>query len=115
MTKKFNKGMEPALTELHGFALARIGENMTLPHVLDLGYLPALLRDHPAAVGPYLVCRDNFIARLYHQRTGYWQPNGHGLDPRSEEEKSGGARPASRGTGGSIRHRRCHPLPARAT
>ena len=79
-------GLEPALTELHEFALARIGENMTLPHILDLGYLPALLRDHPAAVVPYLVSRDDFIARLYHQRTGYWQPDGQGLDPRSPEE-----------------------------
>ncbi len=60
-----------ALTELHEFALARIGENVPLPHILDIGYLPALLRDHPAAVVPYLVSRDNFIARLYHQRTGY--------------------------------------------
>jgi len=81
-------GLEPALTELHEFALARIGENMTLPHILDLVYLPALLRDHPSAVVPYLVCRDHFIARLYHQRTGYWQPDGHGLDPRSPEETS---------------------------
>jgi glyoxylase-like metal-dependent hydrolase (beta-lactamase superfamily II) len=79
-------GLEPALTELHEFALARIGEGMTLPHILDLGYLPALLRDHSAAVVPYLVSRDNFIARLYHQRTGYWQPEGQGLDPRSQEE-----------------------------
>src|SRR5712691_8634760 len=81
-------GLEPALTELHEFALARLGENMTLPHILDLGYLPALLRDHPAAVVPYLVCRDHFIARLYHQRTGYWQPDGQGLDARSPEEKA---------------------------
>jgi hypothetical protein len=81
-------GLEPALAELHEFALARIGENMTLPHILDLGYLPALLRDHPAAVVPYLVSRDNFIARLYHQRTGYWQPDGQGLDPRSQEERA---------------------------
>jgi glyoxylase-like metal-dependent hydrolase (beta-lactamase superfamily II) len=81
-------GLEPALTELHEFALARIGENMTLPHILDLGYLPALLRDHPAAVVPYLVSRDNFIARLYHQRTGYWQPDGQGLEPRSQEERA---------------------------
>ena len=72
-------GLEPALTELHEYALARIGENMTLPHILDLGYLPALLRDHPDAVVPYLVCRDHFIARLYHQHTGYWQPDGQGL------------------------------------
>jgi glyoxylase-like metal-dependent hydrolase (beta-lactamase superfamily II) len=81
-------GLEPALTELREFALARIGENMTLPHILDLGYLPASLRDHPTAVVPYLVGRDCFIARLYHQRTGYWQPDGHGLDARSPEEKA---------------------------
>jgi|SRR5271165_598784 len=81
-------GLEPALTELHDLALARIGENMPLPNILDLGYLPALLRDHPAAVVPYLVSRDDFIARLYHQRTGYWQPGGQGLDPRSQEERA---------------------------
>jgi glyoxylase-like metal-dependent hydrolase (beta-lactamase superfamily II) len=81
-------GLEPALTELHQFALARIGENVPLPDILDIGYLPALLRDHPDAVVPYLVSRDNFIARLYHQRTGYWQPDGHGLDPRSQEERA---------------------------
>jgi hypothetical protein len=73
---------------LREFALARIGENTTLPRILDLGYLPPLLRDHPAAVVPYLVGRDDFIARLYHQRTGYWQPDGQGLDPRSPEEKA---------------------------
>jgi glyoxylase-like metal-dependent hydrolase (beta-lactamase superfamily II) len=81
-------GLEPALTELYEFALARIGENMPLPNILDLGYLPALLQDHPAAVVPYLVSRDDFIARLYHQRTGYWQPDGQGLDPRSQEERA---------------------------
>jgi hypothetical protein len=47
-----------------------------------------LLRDHPTAVVPYLVGRDCFIARLYHQRTGYWQPDGQGLDARSPEEKA---------------------------
>jgi hypothetical protein len=40
---------------------------MTLPHILDLGYLPALLQNHPVAVGPYLVSRDNFIAREQRQ------------------------------------------------
>ena len=81
-------GLEPALTELHERALARIGENMLLPHILDLRLLPALLQDHPAAIVPYLVSRDGFIARLYHQRTGYWQPDGQGLDPRSLEERA---------------------------
>src|SRR5690349_11924844 len=61
---------------------------MPLPHILDVGYLPPLLRDHPTAVVPYLATRDGFIARLYHQRTGYWQPDGQGLDPRSPEERA---------------------------
>jgi hypothetical protein len=47
-----------------------------------------LLRDHPAAVVPYLVSRDTFVARLYHQRTGYWRSDGQGLDPRSQEERA---------------------------
>jgi glyoxylase-like metal-dependent hydrolase (beta-lactamase superfamily II) len=81
-------GLEPALIDLHGFALARIDDGMPLPHILDVGYLPDLLRDHPAAVVPYLVTRDTFIARLYHQRTGYWKPDGRGLDPRSQEERA---------------------------
>ena len=81
-------GLEPALTELHEFALAKIDENLPLPNLLDIAYLPALLRDHPAAVVPYLVSRDDFIARLHHQRTGYWQPDGQGLDPRSERERA---------------------------
>jgi glyoxylase-like metal-dependent hydrolase (beta-lactamase superfamily II) len=81
-------GLEPALTDLYQFALDRISENTPLPHILDLGYLPASLREHPAAVVPYLVSRDCFIARLYHQRTGYWQPDGQGLDPRSPEERA---------------------------
>jgi hypothetical protein len=82
------RGLEPALTELHEFTLARIGENMLLPSILDLGYLPASLRDHPAAVVAYLVSRDCFIARLHHQRTGYWHPDGEGIDPRNPEERA---------------------------
>jgi glyoxylase-like metal-dependent hydrolase (beta-lactamase superfamily II) len=81
-------GLEPALTELREFALARISENVTLTAILDAGYLPALLRDHPTAIVPYLVGRDCFIARLYHQHTGYWGPDGQGLDARSPEEKA---------------------------
>jgi hypothetical protein len=77
-----------AAFQLHTFALARIGENLPLPRILDLGYLPPVLRNHPAAVVPYLVSRDTFIARLHHQRTGYWRPDGAGLEPRSQEERA---------------------------
>jgi glyoxylase-like metal-dependent hydrolase (beta-lactamase superfamily II) len=79
-------GLEPALTDLHEFVLARIGDNMTLPGILDLGHLPSVLRAHPAAVVPYVITRDHFTERLYHQRTGYWQPDAQGLEARSQQE-----------------------------
>ena len=40
-----------------------------------------MLREHPAAAGPYLIIRDHFVQRLYHQHSGYWQPDGQGLEP----------------------------------
>jgi hypothetical protein len=55
---------------------------------LARNHLPELLRDHPAAVVPYLVTRENFTARLYHQRTGYWQPDGHGLEPLTAGQRA---------------------------
>ena len=53
----------------------------SLPDILAGASLPAVLREHPAAVVPYLVTRDHFTERLYHQRTGYWQPDLRGLEP----------------------------------
>jgi hypothetical protein len=55
---------------------------------LDRCYLPGTLRDHPRAVVPYLVIRDRFAARLYHQRTGYWHPDGHDLHPFTTAEQA---------------------------
>jgi len=79
-------GLEAALTQLHGEVLAGIGRGRTLPDILAEASLPAVLRDHPAAVVPYLVIRDHFTERLYRQRTGYWQPDGQGLEPVTAAE-----------------------------
>jgi hypothetical protein len=38
------------------------------------------LRDAPAAVVPYLVTRDGFLKRLYHEHTGYWKTDGEGME-----------------------------------
>src|SRR5204862_1546982 len=38
------------------------------------------LRAQPAMVLRYLVVRDNFIRRLHAQRTGYWKPDGEGIE-----------------------------------
>ena len=72
--------IEPALRGLHQRARAGIGEGRTLVDVLHDNILPASLREHPTAVLPYLVMRDNFVKRVYHQSTGYWKPDGEGME-----------------------------------
>jgi len=71
-------GLLAALTELRDRSLAGIGHGLTLTRLLKASVLPDVLREHPAAVGPYLVIRDHFVQRLYHQHSGYWQPDEQG-------------------------------------
>ena len=79
-------GLEAALTQLHGEVLDGIRRGRTLPDILADASLPAVLREHPTAVVPYLVIRDHFTERLYHQRTGYWPLDGRGLEPSTAAE-----------------------------
>jgi glyoxylase-like metal-dependent hydrolase (beta-lactamase superfamily II) len=79
-------GLEAALTQLYDEVLDGIRDGRTLPDILEAASLPAVLRDHPMAVVPYLVIRDHFTERLYHQRTGYWQPDRRGLEPATAAE-----------------------------
>ena len=74
-------GLRSALTELRDRSLAGIGRELTLTRLLKASVLPEVLREHPAAVGPYLIIRDHFVQRLHHQHSGYWQPDGQGLEP----------------------------------
>jgi glyoxylase-like metal-dependent hydrolase (beta-lactamase superfamily II) len=74
-------GLQAALTQLHSEVLHGIRTGRTLPDILQEASLPAVLREHPTAVVPYLVIRDHFTERLHHQRTGYWQPDLAGLEP----------------------------------
>ena len=79
-------GVQAALTQLHAEVLDGIRHGRTLPDILAQASLPAVLRDHPAAVVPYLVIRDHYTERLYHQRSGYWQPDAQGLEPATAAE-----------------------------
>jgi glyoxylase-like metal-dependent hydrolase (beta-lactamase superfamily II) len=74
-------GLLAALTELRDESLAAIRRGQSLTSVLAASVLPEVLRSHPAAAGPYLVIREHFVQRLYHQHSGYWQPYGQGLEP----------------------------------
>jgi glyoxylase-like metal-dependent hydrolase (beta-lactamase superfamily II) len=73
-------GLEAALRALHGVILDNIRAARTLSETLQQNELPAVLRSQPAAVLPFLVMRDNVIARVYRQRTGYWQADGEGVE-----------------------------------
>jgi glyoxylase-like metal-dependent hydrolase (beta-lactamase superfamily II) len=78
---KIFPGLEAALRDLHTRVLRGIHEARTLVEILHQNALPDALRHHPAAVVPFLVMREHFVQRVYHQRTGYWQPGGEGLQP----------------------------------
>ena len=73
-------GLEAALHEVYQHTLQGIGEGKTLVQILHQNLLPGQLRSHPRAAVPFLVMREQFIKRVYLQRTGYWKPDGEGLE-----------------------------------
>ena len=73
-------GLLAAVRDLDGAVRAGIAGGLTLVELLQLNHLPEVLREHPAAVVPYLVTRDHFIQRVHRQRTGYWHPGGEGVE-----------------------------------
>lgn len=52
----------------------------TLGEILRRNHMPELLREHPDAVLPYLLVREGLIKRRHRQYTGYWQPDGEGVE-----------------------------------
>jgi glyoxylase-like metal-dependent hydrolase (beta-lactamase superfamily II) len=72
--------LEAALRDLNDIVVAAIGEGRTLAEILHRNHLPGLLQEHPPAVLPYLVIRDNLVKRVHHQRTGYWKSGGEGIE-----------------------------------
>src|SRR5262249_12321228 len=69
-----------ALQELHQRVRTAVSEGRTLAEILRDNILPASLREHPTAVAPFLVMRDNFVKRVYDQSPGYWKPDGEGME-----------------------------------
>jgi glyoxylase-like metal-dependent hydrolase (beta-lactamase superfamily II) len=82
-------GFEAALREIYARTLEGIRDGRILPEMLQENWLPASLRTNPNAVLPFLIMRDNFIQRLVHQRSGYWKPDGDGIEVLSPREWAG--------------------------
>jgi glyoxylase-like metal-dependent hydrolase (beta-lactamase superfamily II) len=73
-------GLRAALGELDRFIRAGIRSGQTLVELLHHNYLPSVLEAHQAAVVPFIVMRDNVIKRVHQQRSGYWKPDGEGVE-----------------------------------
>ena len=86
MTIEALPGIEAALHDLHEHVTAALEEGRELPEILGDNHLPAVLRDHPAAAIPYLLMRENFTKRVHHQGSGYWRPNGDGMEVFTRDE-----------------------------
>jgi glyoxylase-like metal-dependent hydrolase (beta-lactamase superfamily II) len=79
-------GLEVALRDVYAKTLQGIGQGNTLVEILHQNLLPSALRSHPQAVIPFLVMRDQFMKRVYYQRTGYWKPDGEGMEVFAPKE-----------------------------
>jgi glyoxylase-like metal-dependent hydrolase (beta-lactamase superfamily II) len=79
-------GFEAALRELYDRTLRGIDDGATVAEMLQQNWLPATPGSHPVAAMPFLVIRDNFIQRVVHQRSGYWKPDGEGIEVVSPQE-----------------------------
>jgi glyoxylase-like metal-dependent hydrolase (beta-lactamase superfamily II) len=77
-----------ALAELRAHTLAQLRAGRTESEALAEALLPERLRDSPDAVIPYLLMRDNLIGRLYQQRSGYWKPDGAGMEVYTRAEQA---------------------------
>jgi len=79
-------GLEVALRDVYEKTLQGIGQGHTLVEILHQNLLPSALRAHPQAVIPFLAARDQLIQRVYQQRTGYWKPDGEGMEVLAPKE-----------------------------
>lgn len=69
-----------ALESLRDAVAADLRDWHTLGQILRRNHMPELLREHPDAVLPYLLVREGMIKRMHRQHTGYWQPDGEGVE-----------------------------------
>jgi len=78
-----------AYAELRAHVEAGIAAGAPLTEILASARLPEVVRDHPEAAMPFLISWQQFAQRLQRQRTGYWQPDGDGLEARAPAEWAG--------------------------
>ena len=77
------QGLESALSTLARVVKADVRAGLSDATVIEKNVIPESLAHTPSAAIPYLVTRNQFIQRLFHQSQGYWGGEGEGLAPTS--------------------------------
>lgn len=92
LTLNFTVEILPALGEAiartRDLTIDRMRHARTQSETVAEAFLPESLALQPGAVVPFLLMRDNVIARLYQQRTGYWKPDGEGMEVYTRTEQA---------------------------
>jgi hypothetical protein len=74
------------MTAVRDSTMKSLHDGRSLSDALGDNLMPTSLRDHPEAVLPFLLMRDNAIQRLYAQRSGYWKTDGDGIAVLSDAD-----------------------------
>jgi glyoxylase-like metal-dependent hydrolase (beta-lactamase superfamily II) len=92
LTVNFPIEVLPALGEavasMRDLTLQQMRGGHSQSETLAKAFLPESLAQQPDAVMPFLLMRDNVIGRLYQQHSGYWKPDGDGMEVYSQQEQA---------------------------
>src|SRR5215472_8374515 len=80
--------LEIGLRVMYRDTLKAVHEGVPLSEALGRNLVPAELEPYPDAIPAFLLMRENAIKRLYHQLTGYWKPDGEGIEVFSRKEEA---------------------------
>lgn len=93
------EGLGLALDALRTQVLRDLHDSRTVAESVAAGFVPDVLQQHPEAALTYLLARENFVRRMYDQRTGYWHADGEQMELHTSAELAraidlvGGGRP----------------------
>ncbi len=89
LTDFFNVDALPGLKVAYEHFIASVEEGvqsgLPISEILRVTLLPEALAEFPKAATAATVTRATFVQRLHRQRTGYWQPDGEGIEVIGED------------------------------
>jgi len=92
LTENFTvRALEPleiGLRAVYRDTLGSLHDGLPLSEALGRNLVPAELEPYPDAIPAFLLMRENAIKRLYHQLTGYWEPDREGMEVFTQKDEA---------------------------